>query len=34
MAEFVLELAAEIADFWFTFWADRRIDRWARRKQQ
>ena len=33
MFDFVINLFAEIADFFFTFWADNVIDKFAKRKK-
>ena len=33
MFDFIINLFAEIADFFFTFWADNVIDKFAKRKK-
>ena len=33
MADFILDVFAEIADFSFTFWVDNVIDKFAKRKK-
>ena len=34
MVDFIVELFAEIADFFITFWGDNVIDKFAKRKKK